>query len=172
MPREQPEIKETKPQDVVNIVFTVASVHAACITPIIRSRFGRRAFAGYPAAGLWMFFYAGFARCPLLAWYLIPWMLLIVLRRLTSDPNQLSRYQGYPWVFGWMTNEYVARLAEVFICFFAAVFLSTVSIPLAKFVMSQCVALLIVLTTERSLIQARRIAKRDAEIMARHYSEL
>lgn len=172
MPREMPNPQPEKPQDVVNIGFTLASIHTACITPFIRSRFGTHAFAGYPMAGLLMFFYAGFARCPLLLWYIPAWMAMIAYRRLTADRNQHSRYQGYPWVFGWMANEYVARVFEVFIAFFAAVFLSMVSKPLSKFVMAEIVSLIIVLATECATLGARKRALHDAQIEARHMSDL
>lgn len=172
MPREMPQPQGDKPEDVVNVVFSIASIHAACITPFLRSRFGSHAFAGYPLAALLMFFYAGFANCPLLAWYILPWMAMIAFRRITSDRNQHSRYQGYPWVFARLANEYAARVAEVFICFFAALFLSTVSEPLAAFVMAEIVSLLIVLATEQATLQARKRAMRDAQIEARQMSEM
>jgi hypothetical protein len=173
MPREQPEIKETRPADVVNIVFTLMSIHTACITPFIRSRFGSRAFAAYPFAALLMFFYAGFANCPLLAWYILPWMLMIAYRRVTASRTVHSRYQGRPWV-GMMlgANEYVGRVFEIFICVFAAIFAARVSERLATFVLLEIPSLLIVLATETATLQARKAAMRDAQIEARQMSDL
>ncbi len=148
-------MKESRPADMVNVMFTLAGIHVACITPFLRSRFGSHAFTAYPLAAVLMVFYAGFAKCPLLAWYILPWMVMVAYRRLTAWASVHSRYQGYPYVFGWMASEFVARLAEVFICFFAAVWLSTISKPLAKFVMAEIVSLLIVLATECATLAAR-----------------
>src|ERR1700722_17637015 len=101
MPREMPQPMIEQPKDIVNLVYTVASIHAACITPLLRSGFGTHAFAGYPLALILMLVYAVAAHCELLAWYIPVWMLLISMHRLTADVNQYSKYQGYPWVFGW-----------------------------------------------------------------------
>ncbi len=126
-------------------------------------------FAAYPLSALLMLVYAGAADCPLLAWYILPWLGMVFIRRVTTDPNQHSRYQGYPWVFGWMAGEYVARLAEVFICFFGAVFLVIVDEEIARFVMAMIVSIIVAAWVEFSTLRTRSIAMRDARIEARHW---
>jgi hypothetical protein len=171
MPRETPEPKKEKPQDVINVVYMIASIHAACVTPLLRSRFGSHAFAAYPAAGILMFAYAGFANCPLLAWYIPVWMLMVAFRRLTCDPAQHSRYQGFPWTLGWL-GEHGARCLEPFVCLFGGVFLCMISQPLGEFVAAECLSMLIVLGTEMEMLRSQKRAMRDAQIQARQMSDL
>lgn len=172
MPHSKMPDHEGKPTDYVAIAYILANVIAACVTPFFRRRFGRRAFSGYPMAAVLMFFYAGFADCPLLAWYLIPWLVMVAWHRITASASVYSRHQGYPWIFGWTGNDTVARFGEVGICYLMATQLGEFSEGLSVFLQAVCVALLIVWWTESSVIRERAIAKGDAEAMARHYNGL
>jgi hypothetical protein len=172
MPKEQPKPRMEKPQDVVNIVFTIAAAHVGCITPFIRCRFGSYAFGGYWLSAVIMFSYAALYNCGLLVWYMLPWGVMVAFRRLTADNDQHSRYQGYPWVFGRMTGEYVARIGEVFIVFFLGVFAAMVSVPLSNFVLLEMVSLVVVLWIESATLQARKRAMKDAEWQARQMADL
>jgi hypothetical protein len=173
MPREMPESKETKPQDVVNIAYNLASAYGACLWPFIRCRFGSHAFAGYVLSAIGMGVYAAYRNCGAMAWYFIAWTIAVAFRRLTADRNQHSRYQGDAFVFGWLANQFVARLAEVFIAFGLAVFFAiNGDDAMSDFFICMIPALLVVMWVERAVDQAWKRQRHDAEIMARHMSEL
>jgi hypothetical protein len=173
MPREQPEPKETKPQDIVNLGFTCASAYAACLWPFIRCRFGSHAFAGYILSAIGMVVYGAYRNSPLMSWYLIAWVIAVAYRRVTADGNQHSRYQGYAFVFGWMASQHVARLAETFIAFGLAVFFAiNEDEAMSDFFMYMIPALLVVMWVEKAVDQAWKRQRHDAEVMARHMSEL
>jgi hypothetical protein len=174
-PREmsQPKSLTEERKGAVNIVHTFAVWHTLCVTPILRSRHGTRAFGGYPAAFIMMLVYAEYTRAYLMVYYYIPaWMIMVVFRRITADREQDSYYRGYPWCFGWMANEYVARLAECFVCFFAFVFTSQVSMPLAKFFLVEIVSLVIVLAAEDIVLRKRKADIADAQRRAARMNDL
>jgi hypothetical protein len=170
MPQQQPEQKPTKPADVVAIVFTVANVYMTCFTPFIRCQFGCRAFSAAPMSFFWMVAFAGFANCPLIAWYSVLWMVAVVFRWLTSSRYVHSRYQGFPYVFGWILGEYMARIAEMLILFFMGVFAEVLAPGGGNFFFYGIGALLIVLGVETATLRARKMAMQDAQVNARQMS--
>lgn len=169
---DQPEPRETKPQDILNLAFNCASAYGACLWPFCRSSFGSRAFAGYPLSLIGMLVYAGWRECEAMGAYVIAWLVAVAYRRLTTDSNQHSLYQGYPWVFGWMATERVARLSEMFIAFPLAVYYSTIDGAMTDFFMCMIPALLLVQWVEAARDAAWKRQRRDAEVLSRHMSEL
>jgi hypothetical protein len=160
------ERKPQRPEDVVNIVYGIATIYSGCFTPVLRSGFGSRAFASYPASLILMIAYGGFANCQEIGLYIPVWLVMVVVRRLTADKRQHSRAQGYPWLcrrIPFVRNEYQARVIEPWVCFFAGIFLMSLSPALGNFVAAGCVPLLAVLMTEVAALQARKQAMEDAQ---------
>jgi hypothetical protein len=156
-----------------NIVHAFAVWYSTCVTPFLRSRHGTRAVGGYAGAFLLMIGYAEYTRSFVMVYYYVPaWMLMSLYRRITADRNQDSYYRGYPWVFGWFTNQYIARLAETFVCFFAAVFVSPYSPQLADFLLGSIVALIVVLASEVSVLRKYKLDIEDAKKRARQMNDL
>ncbi len=170
-----PEKKETKPQDVINVVFGIATIYSGCFTPLIRSGFGTHAFASYFFSMIGMYVYAGYAYCPQLVLYLPVWIVMVAFRRITADRTQHSRYQGFPWlvaILPFARKELHARMLEPWLLFFGGMFLFQYSEPLGKFVMGGCAALLVVLATEMEVVRARKRAMHDARVNAERMSDL
>lgn len=175
MPQPPDKPAAQKPQDIINIVYVLASIYNGCFTPLIRSGFGLKAFAAYPLSLIFMFVYAGYARCPQLIRYVPVWILLIVFRRITADPDAHSRYQGYPLLarrFPFMKGELMARKLEPWLCFYGGIFLLPYSQPLGAFVMGACLSLLITLGTEMELVKARKRAMHDQFLDSQRMAEI
>jgi hypothetical protein len=172
MAREIPEPKVDKPADILNLGFNVASAYGACLWPFTRSHFGSHAFAGYPLSLIGMVVYAGWRNCDAMMTYLVVWLVALIYRRLTADRNQHSRFQGYPWVFGWMANQHVAKLGECFIAFALAVYYSTVDGAMTDFFMCMIPALILVEAVQKARDTAWKRQRRDAEVIAEHMRDL
>ncbi len=173
MPREQPQPTRQKPEDVINIVYGLATIYNGAFTPVLRSRFGSHAFASYPATLILLLVCA--ASCPELAKYIPVWLALVLFRRLTADRTLHSRYQGYPWLcrlIPFVNTEFRARAVEPWLCFFGGIFLMQVSEPLARFVMGGSLSLFIVLMTETVTLEKRKRAMHDAAVEAGRMMDL
>ena len=170
-----PERKPQRPEDIVNIVYGLATIYNGAFTPILRSGFGSKAFASYPITLIFMVVASAYLRCPQLITYIPVWLVLVVLRRITADRTQHSRYQGYPWLMRlipFVRNEFQGRLLEPGIIFFTGVFLAPSSLPLARFVIGGSLSLFIVLGTEMEVMCARKRAMHDARVDARRMADL
>jgi hypothetical protein len=98
--------------------FTIATFFAdvatASIRPFTRYREGTR---GMGTAGFWAMVsipvYAGLAEAPDMLAYWHLWLAMAIYRRITADPAQDTRFQGFAWMFTWCTNsELSAKLME------------------------------------------------------------
>lgn len=172
MPGQQPEPKETKPKDILNLCFNVASAYGACLWPFTRSRFGTHAFSGYGLSLVGMVLYGADRQSDAMNWYIVAWVIALVYRRLSADGNQHSRYQGYAYVFGWMASQHVAKLGECFIAFGLAVYYSTIDGAMTDFLMCMIPALILVAAVEKARDSAWKRQRRDAEVIAEHMRDL
>jgi hypothetical protein len=163
----QPEPKPmTKPQDVVNVVFGLASVGAAVFTPALHWGQGTHA---YRHTGIWaLFLIVGYsAICPPVAYYIPIWVLLLLLRRGAASRDVHSMYQGYPWYLPFL-SERMARILEPIVLFGIGTCLSSVSEELANFCLIGAVSLFIITGVELEVIKAHRRIGRDREIEMRN----
>jgi hypothetical protein len=178
MPQPQPNKpvwEQATPQDMVNILYVLTTIYNGCLTPVIRSGFGARAFAWYPASLILMIFYGGAAHCPEMQIYIGVWFMFIVMRRLTPNKRQHSRYQGYPWLcrlIPFVRNEYQARLLEPWVVFFGGIFLLDVSPGMAQFLIFGCISLFLTLLAEVSALSARKRAMEDARKEAKQMMDI
>jgi hypothetical protein len=170
MPQEMPD-NRTKPADVVHGLSVVSGVASFCITPFFRVRFGSRAFFAAPFSFVLLSVYTEAHRSPIMQYYLIAWCVMVVIRRLTASRNVHSFYQGDP-LFGVMNNYFVARITEMFVLFFAAVFAAMVSMALANFFLYGILAMFIALGIEQAREKAILRTIGDNEIMADYMNNL
>jgi hypothetical protein len=152
-----------KPQDVIDVVYFLASVIATCFTPVLRSGMGTRGCRLGLQAMFFILFFAGFTDCPILVWYIPVFLALVVFRMATADRTAHSQYPGRPWPLFFL-SEKRARTLEPFLVFGAAIFISPYSAGLADFLLFGAVALFIVFAVELEVVRSIRRRQRDAEI--------
>src|SRR4051812_25602941 len=96
-------------RDGFNLVNILASVHSMAILPFTRTGMG---VWGMGADGFWsmmlIFVYGCMMNSPaMLFCYLPAWFVMAVRHKLFPDRRQHPRYQGYPWIFENIKNEYL-----------------------------------------------------------------
>ncbi len=154
----------SRPQDVLNVVHFFADAICAWFTPVLRSGIGSHAMyrSTVPAAiGLLMF--SGFADCPLIAWYIPVWLVLVAFRRATASRHQHSLYRGTPWLLFFL-SEKRARMLEPVMMFGIATFLSQYSAALADFFTLGAIAMGIVFMIDMAMISTFKRRQRDMQI--------
>ncbi len=169
MPREMPEPKQDKPQDVIDLSHYAALVVSGPFLPLLRSRCGSHAFEHLWPCVFYIPFYAAFTDAPEIIYWVPVWLVLLVFRRLTHDRNQHSRYRGWPWLGGLFTRrEKNARLIEATLVLAGGYALDG---PAGKFLMIGAAGLFVTFVVESMVIQSRERINKDnaieAENMAR-----
>ena len=119
-----------------NLFNAVANVHAKCLLPFTRCHMGKHGMGLLPSifAAFLMLAYAQYARAPEMLLFCRAWLVMAVLRRLTADRRQHTEYEGWPWLFGFLRNQQLARLLEAGSLWLIGGWLSTYSVPLGRFV--------------------------------------
>jgi hypothetical protein len=161
-----PQSQLQKPQDLFDTFFPLAYAHAGFVMPALRSAAGSHAYHHCWLTPVIVFFYAGFADCPELIYAIPFWCILIIMRRITHNRDEHSRYLGNSWPFSWLVGEQIARWLELPLVLVVGSFLRDFSEPLGNFVASTSISLFFLLWAENAVIQARRRAMRDGEIEA------
>lgn len=164
----QPEPHQSKPQDVIDILFVVSYTLAGCITPILHAKPGTHAFmwAG-PFAAVLMFFWAGVGELPELLLYLPVWFVFVVFRRITANRNAHSRYMGYPWIVLRLLPflpEWLAIMLEGVLIAGTGILIRNVYPALGFFVTACGVGLLVKEAINREAYRARVRQMRDGQI--------
>jgi hypothetical protein len=164
MPQQQQPNHSLLPIDMrtgFNIWIFIVDAWCAGLWPFTRCHMGTR---GMGTAGFWaMLFipiYAGLAEAPDLLAYWHLWLAMAIYRRITADPVQDTRFQGFVWMFNWCTkSEMTARLLEAASMPLIGGILSTFSEDIGRFL-----TLAIFPLSFRYLVDALTIAKREEAV--------
>ena len=173
-------------QGAFNFVYVLLNGHASCLTPFLRTDFGKENFT---YSGLAAFFiiiaYGSFANSEAMWFFFLLWLLAMLRQRIKGIQNRRigvvvhSRYSGYPWLswkmFPRIKDETNARGADGLICITVGGLLSYVDPALGWFIGVGGVSLLFVEALTVELTKKRLQAMRDAEIeqrdLAEHYRQ-
>ncbi|OWK40996.1 hypothetical protein [Fimbriiglobus ruber] len=168
------------PGDVLNLVYFVADVHAACLLPFLRTGFGVEAFRWNGVLALVLLLTLA-GSVPGMGWYFAAWVTAVVLQRARTMRLVYrgavihSRYMGYPWAA--MRVPLVKRestatgLIEPQLCFLIGVLLCPLSVDLGTFVMAGFLTLIVRNGFEREIDRQRLQRMRDAAIEQRWYAD-
>ena len=162
------------PKDGFDLFMTIAEVHAAAITPLIRHSFGQDRPGGFGLAALLvMLCYAESTRSRAVLLYVAVWLAAIVANRIRTwwlvrrGSADHSRYNGYPWlVIGlpFVKTERTAKALEPLLCLFAGAALTAWSPPLGHFVAAGMISLTVLEGVYRMKTARRVVAMRNARI--------
>lgn len=166
----------------VNLIYLLASAHAACFTVFLRHGFGTHALAlhGPLALGV-LLVYAALTGDPWMLIYTGLWLITVLVQRLrtvvlvASGGVWHSRYAGAPSFargLPFVRTDRGARTVEQFVCVVIGLLLLPVSANLGVFVMAGAISLAIVLGIDLEITRNRVRAMRDAAIEQRHLAAL
>jgi hypothetical protein len=157
----------------MNLSYVLASTHALCITPFLRTGFGMEAF-GLPAifaCGLMLLCALG---SPDMFGYFVAWIVAVAIQRARSFKADRqgdvvhSRYRGWPVLamrVPWVRSEPTAKLVvEPLICLTTSVAVTPLSPAIGSFVLWGCFSLLFTAGVNRQLRLARVRRMRDAQL--------
>jgi hypothetical protein len=173
-PKDKP-VWETKPPDVLDMIYNVAIVYAGVVTPVIHSGFGVKAPAPYIVTFFLMYAFCGFGRCPQFLLYIPVWLGFVAFLRVTLDKRAHPRYRGYPWLaclIPGVNTEFKGRIIEPWLVMALGIYLKTYSDALAVFIFGAGIALLVVLLIDQAVLAARKVALRAAKLEAQQWAEL
>jgi hypothetical protein len=167
------------PGEAMNWLYGLASIHAMCILPFIRSRFGTQAIGVNALFGLVvMVVVAVQCRDPVIFNYIGLWLLVVLIRqgearsRKRKGLIQHSQYAGYPWVTAWIPlvrNEQAARGLDPLVCLAIGTAMMPISENLAKFICFGFVSILVKEGIEQAIVNRRVERMRDAQIEGNYY---
>jgi hypothetical protein len=171
-----------KCRDGYNIFWVLASGHATCVTPFIRSGFGQEGLGYTALASLIVIILAMSATSdPAFIPYLWVWLAAVAFQRLRTGWllrkgwKIHSRSAGWPWLamlFPFMKDDRRARLFEPMLCLILGALLCPFSENLGEFVMVGFVSLAACTGIENEVARKQKIAARDAAIEMRYYAGL
>ncbi len=181
---QQQQNNEREMQGGFNLVCFLLNGHATCLTPFIRTDFGREALGLNGLCALIIILaYGSFANSGAMWVFLLLWILAMLQQRMKGIQNRNkgiaihSRYNGYPWLsfklFPRTKDETSARGVDGFLCIVAGALLSYVDPALGCFIGVGGFSLLFVEALIVELRKKRLQSMRDAEIeqrdLADHY---
>ena len=173
--KEPDALTSVDPKDAINLAYRLASVHALCITPFIRNQFGTHAFMGGPYCILMMFAWAGAMPSAGMLIYLLLWCAMVAFRRIFStDRNQQSVYDGYPFIgakFPFVKTEFRAKCMEVLLCQFVGIPFIYLSPGIGGFILLGAVSIGFVESVDRTVEQQRLRQMRDAALYQQYLAD-
>lgn len=180
--QQQQKNNELDMQGSFNLAYFLAHSHATCLTPFIRTDFGREALGMNGLCALILLLaYGSFTNSAAMWIFLLLWILALLRQRLKGIENRNkgiaihSRYNGYPWLsfklFPRTKDETSARGIDGFLCMGMGALLSYVDPPLGWFIGVGGFSLLFVEALIVELRKKRLQAMQDAEIEQRDLAE-
>jgi hypothetical protein len=179
---QQPQNDKQEMQGAFNLGTFLLNGHATCLTPFIRTAFGKEAigFNGL-AAFFIILLYGGLTNSYPMFIFLCVWMLAVLRQRIKQFQNWKngvvthSRYNGFSWLafrlFPRIKDDATARGADGFICMTVGGLLTYVDPALGGFIGVGGISLLLVEALIGELRKKRLQAMRDAEIEQRDLAE-
>jgi hypothetical protein len=171
---------QRKKEDGLGVLYFLCNIHATCITPFIRSGFGKNALGWNGVLAFALLWYMACTEKGM-GWYFAAWFVALIYRRLQTfrllRRGELihTRYAGYPWLAMKCPFVRSEHTAEVFVepmgCLFVAVLLAHFSPGMGGFVLIGGAALFIRTGIEGMITDKRVEQMRDAAIEQAWYSE-
>ncbi len=173
-------------QGTFNATYVLFNSHASCLTPFLRTQFGKEAFTHTGLMALVLMVTWGGLTNSYGMWVMVClWIVAMLTQRMNGIQNRRngvvvhSRYNGYPWLsfklFPRIRDETNARGADGFLAIFTGIGLSYVDPALGWFIGVGGFSLLFVEALLVDLRKKRLEAMRDAEIeqrdLAEHYRQ-
>lgn len=167
-----------------NLTYGLLNSYASCLTPFLRTDFGKEALGlNGLAAGFLIMAWGSFANSEVMWIFFLLWILAMLKQRIKGIQNCRngvvvhSRYNGYPWLsfklFPRLKDETQARGADAWLCIIGGMTLTYLDPALGWFIGVGGFALLFVEAMIVELRKKRLEAMRDAEIeqrdLADHY---
>lgn len=161
--------------DPANLLYLAACGHATCLLVFLRCRFGTAAFQRNGLAALAIIIIYGCLTNDYVMWpFYLTWQVVFVVRQIGARRAWLkgltehSRYGGWPWaamLVPGVRKEMTAKTAvEPLLCLLLAVPVFPLSPHLGFFILLGLFSLPLKAAIERSVLQARVRALKDAEI--------
>ncbi len=122
-------------QDSFNVMAFAAQTLAACVWPFLRSGVGVEALRGHGAVAFALMLLICAAGSQAMLVYLALWSIFAARQRWKADPNQHSRYTGFPAVaikIPGFRSEKQAKAGECLLCLFVGVLLMPIERGLAR----------------------------------------
>jgi len=164
----------------MNMLYFVASVLAAGVTPFFRARPGRE-YPGMPGflAMLLILGWAGFGNAPELIYYLGVWLIAVGIMRISAlmprSYIEHSRYGGRPWLAWtlapWVKESTAKGAVEPLLCLIAGLLLMQVSEQVGRFVMVSGGGIFVVTLIEVSIVRRQVMQAQDAEIEMQAFAQ-
>jgi hypothetical protein len=152
-----------KPGEIVNIVCVVALAYAHAITPFIRTREGKNAYASAPFTFIGLLVLSD--GIPELRFLITPWCVLVAFKRLFPVRHQHTHFQGFPWLgLLFVRRLLTALVVEICLVCLAGAAFYPFSPNLGGFVISTSIAMFVVLMAQAITMQADRDRMHDARI--------
>jgi hypothetical protein len=147
-------------------LYFLANAYAACLLPFIRHGMGTR---GIGAAGffawLLMLAYAGHTASPEMLIYIKAWFVFAVYRRIRADRRQLTGYQGWPLLTGWLIrSDRLARAVEAVLVYLIGSHLCQWSESVGRFIACGAYALAAKLYIETAIQRQHQEAAHNAVV--------
>jgi hypothetical protein len=171
---------QQKKGDGLNALYFLCNIHATCISPFIRSGFGKNALGWNGVLAFTVLWYMACTE-KFMGWYFVAWFVVLICRRIQTARilrrGELihSRYSGYPWLAmkcPFVRTEYTA---EVFVepmgCFFAGALLCPLSPGMGGFVMLGFLSFILRAGIEGMITEKRMEQLQDAMIEQGWYAE-
>lgn len=180
--QQQQKNNELDMQGSFNLLYFILLVLSTCLTPIIRTNFGREALGINALCALVvMLAYGSFTSSGAMWIFLLLWILALLAQRIKGIENRNkgmaihSLYNGYPWLsfklFPRTKDETSARGIDGFLCMGAGALLSYVDPALGWFIGAGGFSLLFVEALIVELRKKRLQAMQDSEIEQRDLAE-
>jgi hypothetical protein len=161
-------------RDGFNMAAFLLNSHAMTILNFTRTGMGVRGGERLNAAAAAMILvYGCMTNSPVMLLVYFPaWLLMVVRQRLFPDRRQHSRYQGWPWLVGWLVkDEYQARCVEAALLLLFGSLLFDVSPAAGLFLLCGSVSLTAKYVVEHVLHERRVRAWNDWQAEAEEWQD-
>jgi hypothetical protein len=171
---------QQKKGDGLGVLYFLCNIHATCISPFIRSGFGKNALGWN---GLLAFTLLWYMACTEkgMGWYFAAWFVALIYRRIQTfrmlRRGELihTRYSGHPWLAlkcPFVRTEYTATVfVEPMLCFIAGVALAPLSPGMGGFVLFGFLSFIARAGIEGMITEKRMERMQDAMIEQAWYAE-
>jgi hypothetical protein len=169
-----------KKGDGLAVLYFLCNIHATCISPFIRSGFGKNALGWNGVLAFALLWYMACTEKGM-GWYFAAWFIALILRRIQTfrmlRRGELihTRYSGYPWLAmkcPFVRTEHTAQLfVEPMGCIVAGVLLAHLSPGMGGFVLFGFVSFIVRAGIEGIITEKRMERMQDAMIEQGWYAE-
>jgi hypothetical protein len=171
---------QPKKDNSLDALYFFCNIHASCVSPFIRSGFGKNALGWNGVLAFCLLWYMACTEKGM-NWYFAAWFIALIYRRIETfrmlGKGQVihSRYSGYPWLamkVPFVRSEQTAQvLIEPMMCLVGGVLLAPLSTGMGGFVLCGTVSLLVRTGIEALITEQRLDRMRDSMIEQAWYAE-